>query len=54
MADDSGGSGFMGLIAGLLIAVLLIVGGLFLFNGGLNQGDTDIKVEVPEVAAPGG
>jgi hypothetical protein len=53
MADESSGSGFMGLIAGLLIAVLLIVGGIYFFGGGLNQGGTDIKVEVPEAAAPG-
>jgi hypothetical protein len=53
MADDSGGSGFMGLIAGLLIAAILVVGGLFIFGGGLNQGGTDINVQVPEVSTPG-
>jgi hypothetical protein len=53
MADDSGGSGFMGLIAGLLIAVIVIVGGFFLFNGGFGQQGTDINVQAPEVATPG-
>jgi hypothetical protein len=52
MAENSG-TGFMGLIAGLLIAAILVIGGLFIFGGGLNQGGTDIKVEVPEVQAPG-
>jgi hypothetical protein len=54
MADNSG-SGFMGLIAGLLIAAILIVGGIFLFGGGLAQHHTaSIDVNVPEAAAPNG
>jgi hypothetical protein len=53
MADDSGGSGFTGLIAGLLIAAIVIIGGFFIFNGGFDQGGTDINVQVPEVSTPG-
>lgn len=52
MAEDSGSTGFMGLVAGLLIAAILVVGGIFLFGGGLDRG-TDIKVELPEVQTPG-
>lgn len=53
MADNSG-SGFMGLMTGLLIAAILVAGGFFLFSGGLDRGGTDIQVEVPEAATPGG
>ena len=53
MADNSG-SGFMGLIAGLLIAAILIVGGIYLF-GGFNQSHTaSIDVNVPKVETPTG
>jgi hypothetical protein len=51
---ESNGSGMSGLLAGLVIAALLVVGGFFLFNGGFGGGqDTNIKVEVPEAATPG-
>jgi hypothetical protein len=50
---ESNGSGMSGLLAGLVIAAILVVGGFFLFNGGFGDQSADINVEVPEAAAPG-
>lgn len=53
MADsDGGGSGFTGLIAGLLIAVLIVGGGFYLYSHS-NQRTAEINVNVPDVQAPG-
>lgn len=48
MADNtSSGSGFMGLIAGLLIAALLVGGGMYMYNHGMfGGGSTDINVNL--------
>lgn len=51
MADKEGGSsGFTGLIAGLLIAALLVGGGLYLYNQ--DQRTAEININVPEVPTP--
>lgn len=52
MADKEGGggSGFTGLIAGLLIAALLVGGGFYLYNGGgFGQRTAEINVNLPDV-----
>lgn len=47
MADnEGGGSGFTGLIAGLLIAALLVGGGFYLYNH-TGQRTAEINVNVP-------
>jgi hypothetical protein len=55
MADnEGGGSGFTGLIAGLLIAALLVGGGLYLYNSGnLGQRTAEINVTVPDADGGG-
>lgn len=52
MADkERGGGGFTGLIAGLLIAALLVGGGLYLYSSGaLGERTAEINVNVPEPA----
>ena len=48
--NNGGGSGFSGLVVGLLIAALLVGGGLYLYNsGGLGgQRTAEINVNVPD------
>ncbi len=50
MADDSGGGGFSGFLAGLVLMAILLVGGIFLYTNGGFGGHTktaEINVNVP-------
>ena len=49
MADDSGATGMMGVLIGVLI-VVVIGGGLLFMNGNFGQGTTsNVKIELPKV-----
>jgi hypothetical protein len=50
MADN--GSSGMGVIAGFLLGVVLVVGGLFFFAGGFKGGGDGPKVTINAPAAP--
>jgi hypothetical protein len=50
MADNSGPVGMMGILIGLLIAVI-IGGGLLYANGNLGNHTSTIKLELPKVGA---
>lgn len=56
MADDSGGGGFSGFLAGLVLAAILLVGGVFLYtNGGFgHQKTAELNVHVANPVNGGG
>jgi hypothetical protein len=49
MADDSGGMGFMGVIVGGLLVVVVGVAVLFATGNLGNSNSTTLKVEAPKV-----
>jgi hypothetical protein len=48
MADNSGGVGFLGVLVGALIVVVVGFGALYA-TGNLGSGGTTVKVEAPKV-----
>lgn len=52
---ESNGSGFSGLLAGLIIAAILVVGGYFIYtNGGFGHAQTaEINVNMPTPSGGG-
>jgi hypothetical protein len=55
MADNGGGSGFLGVIVGALLVAVVVLVGYVAFSGGLGGGQSaDISIEAPEVPTGGG
>jgi hypothetical protein len=50
MADDSGGTGFLGFVLGGVMVVLAIIA--FVVYGGQNTGPKTVNLELPKTAAP--
>lgn len=48
---ERGADGFMGAVAGMLLAALFVVG-VFIFASDMNN-SSELRAQVPEVSAPG-
>jgi ABC-type transporter Mla subunit MlaD len=55
MADNSGGTGVLGVLVGALIVIVIVVAGGLLYATGMigsNTKTTEVKVEMPKIDNP--
>lgn len=56
IVTDRGGDGGAGLVIGIILAIVLVIGGIWLFNNGFFNGNagggTQVTIETPAVTVP--